>query len=83
MDASFHRFDLLITRSPSALLTILSAFADLSVVPVSVKTRQHMNSLQSVTIVLKQLADTDARGIEKQLRHDAVVQAISLEHVIT
>lgn len=83
MDASLHRFDLLISSSPSALLTILETFADLAVTPTSVKTRCHMQSLQSVTIILRQLADADVRAIEKQLRRNRAVQSVSLEHMMT
>lgn len=77
-----HRFDLLIAGTPSALPTTLSVIEQFAVTPVAVTTRRHMQSLQSVTIVLRHLAEGDARAIAKRLRQIGVVRCISLEHMI-
>lgn len=83
MNAPIHRFDLLISHTPTALPAILKTFADLALTPARVSTHDHKNSLQSVTIILRQLADTDVRAIEKSLRQSDLVQAVSLEHMLT
>lgn len=87
MDAPFHRFDLLISHTPTALLGILAAFADAAITPASVTTRQYRtidpgNSLQSVTIILRQLADGEARAIEKRLKRSTQVRSVSVEHML-
>lgn len=82
MNAPFHRFDLLINLTPSALPAILQTFADCAVTPASVVTRKHMHSLQSVTIILQELADKDTRAIEKRLRQNDLVRAVHLEHMM-
>ena len=83
MNAPIHRFDLLISQTPAALPTILNTFADLALTPARVSTHNHKNSLQSVTIILRQLADQEVRAIEKSLRQSDLVRTVSLEHMLT
>ncbi|NVJ71336.1 MAG: hypothetical protein HWE08_13325 [Alphaproteobacteria bacterium] len=77
-----NRFDVLTWRQPHALSNVLSHFSNAESQPSRVSTVAHKDGTLSVTIIVKHLAEGDARAIQHDLKKDGQVLRAMLEHVV-
>ncbi|MFC4346360.1 hypothetical protein ACFO5Q_00695 [Kordiimonas lipolytica] len=77
-----NRFDVLTWRQPHALSNVLSHFSTSQSQPSRVSTVAHKDGTLSVIIVVKELAEAEARAIQSDLKEDKQVLRAMLEHFV-